>query len=141
MTKKKNNKKMKISNENGEVIHSYNCMENTLKTVENVSKNTRINYCRVQIEDLNLVDIIPAGFEDIDIFIDVRSIEFIEKLSTKSKFFEKGTVVMEVSDLMDLMKSSYKDGFTEGLHEGTLLEQSKQSEQLEPFKQFKPFEK
>jgi hypothetical protein len=47
---------------------------------------------------------------------------------------------MEVSDLMDLMKSSYKDGFTEGLHEGTLLEQSKQSEQLEQFKQFEPFE-
>jgi len=42
---------------------------------------------------------------------------------------------MTVSDLMDLMKSLYKDGFTEGLHEGTLLEQ------LEQFKQFEQLEK
>jgi len=143
MTKKKNNKKNKISKQNGEVIHSYNCMENTLKTVKNVIKNTQINYCRCDIEELGLSELIHCGLEDIDIFIDAKSIEFIENLSTNSKFFKEDTVVMEVSDLMDLMKSSYKDGFTEGLHEGTLLEQVKQFKELEQFefKELEEFEK
>ena len=43
---------------------------------------------------------------------------------------------MTVSDLIDLIQSSYKDGFTEGLHEGIRLEQL---EQLEQFRQFEKF--